>query len=437
MTQNKIIRCDSPLTEDSARAIHQRLLRTHQQQDSTETIVKAIIESVGKNGDAALLDYSRRFDRLKATRIEELRVSREEITAAVKSISTPLRKALDLAADRIEDFHRRQLPQDLDYKDSLGNNLGSRWTAVDAAGLYVPGGTASYPSSVLMNAIPAKVAGVARITMVVPSPDNRLSPLVLAAADRAGIREIWRIGGAQAIAALAYGTESIRPVDVITGPGNEFVAAAKRLVYGQVGIDSIAGPSEILVISEAGNHPEWLAADLLSQAEHDPEAQAILITTDLPLAEAVDRAVTAQLVKLQRSEIATASWQNHGAIIVVPSLDDAATLANLIAPEHLQLSLGAESAEAILPKIRHAGAIFIGNHSPEAIGDYIAGPNHVLPTNGTARFSSGLGVLNFMKRSSIIACTAAGFGELAEAAALLADAEGLAGHAKSLRIRGN
>ena len=305
----------------------------------------------------------------------------------------------------------------------------------DAAGIYVPGGTASYPSSVLMNAIPARVAGVPRIAMLVPSPDNRLSPLVLAAAHRAGVSEIWRIGGAQAIAALAFGTQSIAPVDVITGPGNEFVAAAKRQVYGRVGIDSIAGPSEILLIADTPNHADWLAADLLSQAEHDSEAQAVMITTDPELARAVEQAITLQLPRLQRSEIATASWQNHGAIIVVASWSDAALLANLLAPEHLQLCLAEGNLAEVQPQIRHAGAIFIGSNCPEAIGDYIAGPNHVLPTNGTARFSSGLGVLNFMKRTSLIACSPAGFDQLAGAAALLADAEGLTGHAKSLRIR--
>jgi len=397
-----------------------------------DAAVAAIIDDVRLRGDRALIDYTNRFDRAALT-ADRLRVSAAEIAAAAERVAPQTLAALRLAAERIESFHRRQLPSDIDYIDAAGVRLGQRWRPLAAAGLYVPGGTASYPSSVLMNAIPAKVAGVPRLVMVVPAPDGALNPLVLAAARLAGIDEIYRVGGAQAVAALAWGTATIAPVDKIVGPGNAYVAAAKRRVFGTVGIDMIAGPSEILVLADRDNDPAWIAADLLSQAEHDTAAQAILITDDSDFAVAVEGAVARHLQRLPRIEIAQASWRRNGAIIVVRDWAEAVVLVDRIAPEHCELALA--GAAAIAQQIRHAGAIFLGRHTPEAIGDYIAGPNHVLPTARSARFASGLGVLDFMKRTTLVACDERSFAALAPAAIRLAEAEGLEAHALSLAIR--
>jgi histidinol dehydrogenase len=392
--------------------------------------VAAILAEVKARGDAALIAFTERFDRLALT-AATLRVGEDELAAAESACPAEALAALDLAAGRIEAYHRRQTPEDLDYRDEAGIRLGHRWTAVASAGLYVPGGTAAYPSSVLMNALPAGVAGVPRIVMTVPAPDGVLNPLVLAAARRAGVHEVYRIGGAQAVAALAYGTESIRPVDKVVGPGNAYVAEAKRQVFGTVGIDMIAGPSEILVVADGENDPAWIAADLLSQAEHDTAAQAILIADDADFAEA--RAVEVHLQRLPRSEIAGASWRTHGAIILVPELAAAAALVDRIAPEHLELAVA--EPERLAAGIRNAGAIFLGRHTPEAIGDYVAGPNHVLPTARSARFSSGLSVLDFMKRTSLIGCGPESLAGIGPAAVTLARAEGLDAHALSVQIR--
>ncbi|MGE3934923.1 MAG: histidinol dehydrogenase [Rhodospirillaceae bacterium] len=395
--------------------------------------VAAIVDDVRARGDAALLDCTARFDRLKVDSVAALAVTREEVAAATARCDAAALAALRVAAERIEAFHRRQLPDAIDYVDAAGVRLGARWTPVGAAGLYVPGGTAAYPSSVLMNAIPAKVAGVPRIAMVVPSPDGVLNPLVLAAAGLAGVSEIWRIGGAQAIAALAYGTATIRPVDKIVGPGNAYVATAKRMVFGTVGIDMIAGPSEILVVADGANDPAWIAADLLSQAEHDPAAQSILITDDAAFADAVEAAVQAHLTKLPRATVAAASWAAHGAVILVGTLGDAVPLVDAIAPEHLELAVA--DADALAGRVRNAGAIFLGRHTPEAIGDYVAGPNHVLPTSRSARFSSGLGVPEFLKRTTLVRCDAGALAAIGPSAVALAEAEGLAAHALSVAIR--
>jgi histidinol dehydrogenase len=394
--------------------------------------VAAIIADVAARGDAALVEYTNRFDRVFLS-AAQLRLSREEIAAGADSVPADTLAALRLAAERIESFHRRQLPSGIDYVDSVGVRLGQRWRPVAAAGLYVPGGTASYPSSVLMNAIPAKVAGVERLVMTVPAPDGILNPLVLAAARLVGIDEIYRVGGAQAVAALAYGTVTVAAVDKIVGPGNAYVAAAKRLVFGRVGIDMIAGPSEILVVADRHNDPAWIAADLLSQAEHDSASQAILISDDALFAAAVEREIARHLQRLPRAETAGASWRDNGAIIVVADWEEAMPLIDRIAPEHLELAI--DDAEAVALRVNHAGAIFLGRHTPEAIGDYIAGPNHVLPTSRTARFASGLGVLDFMKRTTIVGCDAASLAVLAPAAIKLAEAEGLDAHALSLAIR--
>ncbi len=401
-------------------------------EEEVDQVVAAILVEVRERGDAAVIDYTERFDRLQLT-TEELKITAREIRTAEAACAEAELAALAEAAQRITDYHRRQTPEDLDYHDSAGVRLGHRWTALVSAGLYVPGGTAAYPSSVLMNALPAKVAGVERLVMVVPTPDGQIAPLVLAAAATAGVDEIYRVGGAQAVAALAYGTESIRPVDKIVGPGNAYVAAAKRQVFGTVGIDLIAGPSEILVVADGLNDPRWIAADLLAQAEHDTAAQAILITDDRDFAAAVERAVEVHLQALPRSEIAGASWQTHGAIILVDELDEAPALIDRIAPEHLEIAT--EAPEDLAKRVRHAGAIFLGRHTPEAIGDYIAGPNHVLPTARSARFSSGLSVLDFMKRSSLIGCTPEALAAIGPAAITLARAEGLDAHALSLTIR--
>ncbi len=396
-----------------------------------DAAVAKIIADVAARGDAALIDYTRCFDGMDLA-VGGLRLTPREIAdggAAPPDIVAALR----VAAERIESFHRRQLPAAIDYVDELGVRLAARWRPVAAAGLYVPGGTAAYPSSVLMNAIPAKVAGVERLVMTVPTPRGVLNPLVLAAAQMLGINEIYRVGGAQAIAALAYGTATIAPVDKIVGPGNAYVAAAKRQVFGIVGIDMIAGPSEILVAADRQNDPEWIAADLLSQAEHDGAAQAILMTDDTGFATEVAAAVERHLAQLPRAQIARTSWQAHGAILIVADWEEAPALIDRIAPEHLELAL--DEADELAEQVHHAGAIFLGRHTPEAIGDYIAGPNHVLPTSRSARFASGLGVLDFLKRSSLVRCGEASLAALAPAAIRLAKAEGLDAHALSLSIR--
>jgi histidinol dehydrogenase len=402
--------------------------------EDVDTAARAIVNDVRTRGDAALLDYTAKFDRLTLA-ADGLRVTAGEIAAAGRAVAPAERDALLFARDRIEAFHRRQMPADDRYTDDAGVELGIRWTAIEAVGIYVPGGLAAYPSSVLMNAIPARVAGVERVVMATPTPDGRMSPLVLAAAEIAGVDEIWRIGGAQAIAALAYGTQSIVPVAKIMGPGNAYVAAAKRIVFGQVGIDMIAGPSEILVIADADNDPDWIAADLLAQAEHDPVAQSILVTDSPALADAVEAALERQLKTLPRAEIAAASWRDFGAIVIVTSLGAAMDLANRIAPEHLELAVA--EPEALLAKVRNAGAVFLGRHTPEAIGDYVGGPNHVLPTARSARFSSGLSVFDFLKRTSLLKLGPDQLGALAPAAIALADVEGLGGHARSISIRLN
>ena len=397
-----------------------------------DAAVAEIIADVISRGDAALIDYNRRFDWVDFAD-SGLRLTLREIADGAAAASPETVTALRLAAERIESFHRRQLPARIDYVDDAGVRLAARWQPIEAAGLYVPGGTAAYPSSVLMNAIPAKVAGVERLVMTVPTPGGVLNPLVLAAAEMVGIGEVYRVGGAQAIAALAYGTATIAPVDKIVGPGNAYVAAAKRRVFGKVGIDMIAGPSEILVVADRLNNPEWIAADLLSQAEHDDAAQAILLTDDTDFAAAVVAAVDRHLVQLPRAQIARASWQAHGGILIVANWDEAPALIDRIAPEHLELAL--DEADALAERVHHAGAIFLGRHTPEAIGDYVAGPNHVLPTARSARFASGLGVLDFLKRSSIVRCDPASLAVLAPSAIRLAEAEGLDAHAFSLSIR--
>ncbi len=402
--------------------------------EDVNAAVRAIIDEVRMRGDAALADYTRKFDGLDFA-VTGMAVTPQEIDAAIEVVPSEVLGALKVAAVRIEAHHARQRPKDDIYEDSMGVGLGSRWTAIDAVGLYVPGGTASYPSSVLMNALPAKVAGVERIVMVVPANGGVINPAVLAAARMAGVEEIYRIGGAQAIAALAYGTATIAPVAKIMGPGNAYVAAAKRQVFGTVGIDMIAGPSEVLVIADRDNDPDWIAADLLAQAEHDVGAQSILITDDASFAAAVEAAVERQLRTLPRAETASASWRDFGAVILVPDLEVAVPLANRIAAEHLELALA--DADAMIPKIRNAGAIFVGRHTPEVIGDYVGGSNHVLPTARSARFSSGLGVLDYMKRTSILRLGSDQLRDLGPAAIALARAEGLEAHARSVAIRLN
>jgi histidinol dehydrogenase len=399
-----------------------------------EAAVRAIVADVAARGDRALKDYALKFDRFDLDRVG-LRVAAAEIAAAVAACGRDTLDALEFARARIEAYHRRQVPRDDRFTDALGVELGSRWTAIEAVGLYVPGGTAAYPSSVLMNAVPAKVAGVPRIAMVVPAPGGELNPLVLAAANLAGVDEVFRAGGAQAIAALAYGTATIAPVAKIVGPGNAYVAAAKRIVFGKVGIDMIAGPSEVLIIADGSGDPDWIAADLLAQAEHDESAQAILITDNKELADAVERAIESELKRLERGKVAGASWRDFGAVILVRSLDEAPPLVDAVAPEHLEIA--AANAEPLAARIRNAGAIFIGAHTPEAIGDYVAGSNHVLPTARSARFSSGLGVLDFMKRTSILKCGPDQLRALGGAAITLATAEGLEAHARSVAIRLN
>ena len=397
-----------------------------------DNAVRDIIAEVRSRGDEGLADLTLKFDRLDLKKTG-VAVTAAEVDAAVRECSKETLDALHFAHDRITDHHERQIPSDDRYRDNVGVELGHRWTAVESAGLYVPGGLASYPSSVLMNAVPAKVAGVPRVVMVVPSPAGELNPLVLAAAKISGVSEIYRIGGAQAVAALAYGTETIRPVVKIVGPGNAYVAAAKRQVFGIVGIDSIAGPSEVLVIADRNNDPEWIATDLLAQAEHDTAAQSILMTDDEDFATAVEQAVARQLQTLSRGNIAGESWNAFGATIVLNSLDEAPALADRVAAEHLEIAT--ENAEDLSQSIRNAGAIFIGRVTPEVIGDYVSGSNHVLPTARSARFSSGLGVLDFMKRTSILKLDDAALAALAPAAMTLARAEGLEGHRRSVEIR--
>ena len=402
--------------------------------EDVDSAVAAIIKDVRARGDAALAEYSLRFDRVDVAKLG-LRISTEEIEAAIAAADPMAVKALEFAHERVLAYHRRQAPQDVAFVDALGVELGWRWRAIEAVGLYVPGGAASYPSSVLMNAAPAKVAGCARIAMVVPTPDGHINPLVLAAARIAGVDEIYRVGGAQAIAALAFGTETIKPVAKIVGPGNAYVAAAKRRVFGIVGIDMIAGPSEVVVIADSSADPRYVAADLLAQAEHDEAAQSILITDDPTLARAVGTEVERQLARLPREKIAAASWRDYGAIIVVPNLAAATKLVDRLAPEHLEIL--ARDSQALSESINNAGAIFLGPYTPEAIGDYVGGSNHVLPTSRSARFSSGLGVYDFVKRTSILKCDAKSLAALGPAAITLGEAEGLSAHARSVSIRLN
>ena len=409
-------------------------MKREQSVDVNEAVA-AIIDDVRQRGDDALIALTEKYDR-QTLNAETLRIGDDEIDAAMQACAPETKAALELAAQRIGDFHLRQKPEDARFTDAAGVEMGHRWTPVDAAGLYVPGGLANYPSSVLMNAIPARVAGVGRVVMVVPTPDGQINPLVLVAAKLAGVDETYRIGGAQAIAALAYGTKSIEPVNVIVGPGNAYVAAAKKQVFGQVGIDMIAGPSEILVVADQENDPAWMAADLLSQAEHDEVAQSILICDDEAYADAVAAAVESALKTLPRQDIARASWENFGAILVVDDLHaQAPELVNQLAPEHLELAVA--EPDTMADKIRHAGAIFLGRHTPEAIGDYIAGPNRVLPTARAARYASGLSVLDFMKRSSLVKCDADALAAIGPAAVRLAEEEGLQAHGRSIAIRLN
>jgi len=419
---------------DFAERFHAFLATKREASADVEAAARAIIADVAARGDRALIELTRRFDGFDLDQ-RWLKLSADEIDAGYAVCEARALDALALARDRIEAYHRRQIPADERFIDPLGVELGSRWTAIEAVGLYVPGGSAAYPSSVLMNAVPAKVAGVPRLVMAVPAPQGKLAPLVLAAAKLAGIDEIYRMGGAQAIAALAYGTETIAPVAKIVGPGNAYVAAAKRLVFGKVGIDMIAGPSEVLILADKSGHPDWIAADLLAQAEHDASAQSILITDDAALADEVEKALDAQLRSLPRASVAAASWRDFGAIILVGALEEAVALVDAIAPEHLEIV--SEKAEHLASRIRNAGAIFLGAHTPGAIGDYVAGSNHVLPTARSARFSSGLGVLDFMKRTSILKCGPDQLRALGPAAIALGEAEGLEAHARSVKMRFN
>jgi histidinol dehydrogenase len=412
-----------------------RLVNARRETDvDVSTVVEATIRDVRARGDLALLELTERFDGFDLS-TEGWQISADECAAAYEALSPELRDALKLAAARIKAYHKAQLPKDRDYTDKEGVRLGARWSAVDAAGVYVPGGRAAYPSSVLMNAIPAKVAGVERLVMVTPTPKGEINATVMAAAHIAGVDEIWRVGGAQAIAALAYGTERIGAVDVITGPGNAWVAEAKRQLYGVVGIDMVAGPSEIVVVADAKNKPEWIAADLLSQAEHDPTSQSILFTDNAAFADSVAAAVDAQLKTLSTTKVASESWQGNGAIVVTRTLEEAMPLVNRLAAEHVELAVDDKRAETLFALIRHAGSVFLGRMTPEAIGDYVAGPNHVLPTGRRARFSSGLSVLDFMKRTSFIALDKKALKTIGPAAVALAEAEGLPAHAASVKVR--
>lgn len=427
----KRLNASSPDFEKDFRAL---LATKREVSEDVDHAARSIIADVIARGDDAVIEYTKRFDQFDLSH-HDLRISDSEIRSAEQSCSAEALKALHVAHERIKSHHQRQIPSDDRYTDALGVTLGHRWTAIEAVGLYVPGGTASYPSSVLMNAVPAQVAGVPRIVMVVPSPKGALNPLVLAAAKIAGVHELYRIGGAQAIAALAYGTSTIAPVAKIVGPGNAYVAAAKRRVFGQVGIDMIAGPSEVVILADGHANADWIAADLLAQAEHDTAAQSILITSSPELGHAVEAAVERQLKSLPREPIARASWNDFGAIIEVKMLADAIGLIDRLAPEHLEIET--EDAERLASSIRNAGAIFLGAHTPEAIGDYVGGSNHVLPTARSARFSSGLGVLDFMKRTSILSCNPDGLRALAPSAIALAESEGLGAHARSVAIRLN
>jgi histidinol dehydrogenase len=417
---------------DFARAFARIVKDRRESDENVARDVQVIIEDVRLRGDAALADYTTKFDQ-HTPADDAWRVDAETCRDAFEDLAPDLRAALELAAQRIRAWHEAQMPQDREITDEAGLRLGARWRAVDGAGLYVPGGRAAYPSSLLMNAIPAKVAGVERLVVVTPAPKGVINPLVLAAAHLAGVDEVWKVGGAQAVAALAYGTARIRPVDVITGPGNAWVAEAKRQLFGVVGIDMVAGPSEILVIADGQNDPQWIAADLLSQAEHDPAAQAILITDDASFADQVADMIGVELAMLPTARVAKASWDEYGVIIVVDSMDEAPALANALAAEHVEIATA--DPEALFAQIRHAGSVFLGRMTPEAIGDYVAGPNHVLPTGRRARFSSGLSVLDFMKRTSFIAASEAAVRAIGPAAIALADAEGLAAHARSIELR--
>ncbi len=412
----------------------QRLVNDRRESDDdVARDVQIILADVRNRGDAALAELTAKFDGHTLSSDDDWQISLEDCREAFDSLQPDLRAAIELAAQRIRTYHEAQRPTDRDETDSAGVRLGARWNAVDAAGLYIPGGRAAYPSSLLMNAIPAKVAGVGRLVVVTPTPKGVINPLVLAAAHLAGVDEVWRVGGAQAVAALAYGTQRIKPVDVITGPGNAWVAEAKRQLFGVVGIDMVAGPSEILVIADGKNDPDWIAADLLSQAEHDPVAQSILITDDPLFADTVADRIGVELAMLPTARVANESWKTHGVIIEVASLDEAPALANALAAEHVEIAT--DDPEALFNQIRHAGSVFLGRHTPEAVGDYIAGPNHVLPTGRRARFASGLSVLDFMKRTSFIQLDAAALEAIGPAAIALADAEGLPAHARSIEVR--
>jgi histidinol dehydrogenase len=395
--------------------------------------VADILSKVRHRGDEALAEYTLRFDKHKLTTDDDWRIAPEACHAAFAALEPKLRAALELAAERIRTYHADQLPKDRDFNDEAGVRLGAKWGPVDAAGLYVPGGRAAYPSSLLMNAIPAKVAGVERLVVVTPTPNGQANPLVLAAAHLAGVDEVWRVGGAQAVGALAYGTERIKRVDVVTGPGNAWVAEAKRQLYGVVGIDMVAGPSEILVVADGKNDPDWIAADLLSQAEHDPLSQSILITDDAKFAEQVEDRIDVQCAMLSTEKVARQSWDAHGVLLIVSDLAEAPTLANRLAAEHVELAV--DEPEALFAQLRHAGSVFLGRLTPEAVGDYVAGPNHVLPTGRRARFSSGLSVLDFMKRTSFIEMDSAALKKIGPAAVALAEAEGLPAHARSVELR--
>ncbi|UNK81014.1 histidinol dehydrogenase [Sphingopyxis granuli] len=417
------------------RAAFDALVDDRRESDSgVSADVAAIVARVKAEGDAALADYTRRFDRFDLD-ASGWSISKQQCAAAYDALAPGLRAALDLAAERIRAYHAAQRPADRDYRDAVGARLGARWRAVDAAGVYVPGGRAAYPSSVLMNILPAKVAGVERIVMVTPTPDGTINPVVMAAAHIGGVDEIWRVGGAQAVAALAFGTDRIAPVDVVTGPGNAWVAEAKRQLYGLVGIDMVAGPSEIVVVADARNDPHVIAADLLSQAEHDPTSQSILFTDDNAFADAVAAAIEHQIPNLTTKATMRTSWDANGAIVIVPTLADAIPLCDRLAPEHLELAVDAAEADALFAKVRHAGSVFLGRQTPEAIGDYVAGPNHVLPTGRRARFSSGLSVADFMKRTSFLALDEGALAVIGPAAVALAEAEGLPAHALSVQNR--
>ena len=420
--------------EDGFERTFERVVRDRRESDtSVARDVATMLNEVRQRGDDALVEYTMRFDEHRLTDEADWRIDLAACEAAYAELDPALREALDLAAARIRAFHEGQLPTDRDYTDEVGMRLGSRWRAVEAAGLYVPGGRAAYPSSLLMNAIPAKVAGVERLVVTTPTPKGEINSLVLAAAHIAGIDEIWRVGGAQAVGAMAYGTDRIAKVDVIAGPGNAWVAEAKRQLYGVVGIDMVAGPSEILVIADADNDPEWIAADLLSQAEHDPTSQSILSTDDKGFARMVEDAVDLQLMNLPTAKTARTSWDTHGLIVMVKRIEDAVPLADRLAAEHVELAVA--DPQALFDRLRHAGSVFLGRHTPEAVGDYLAGPNHVLPTGRRARFASGLSVLDFMKRTSFIAASESALAAIGPAAIRLAEAEGLPAHAKSVSLR--